>query len=267
MVARLTWRPHHESACNALTRMAIVFCWGLVASAGLVVGALIGLVGHMGHRIIAGVMSLGAGVLLSLAAADVALQAQAGTTLLSTTAAMLVGAATFSIVNGLLASAHERKRCGECVKQPTEAEVPGSGSSIAIGTMIDAIPESLILGVSFHHAGAQVGLIAALSISNLPEALSGSAGMRMASRSRTYVLAVWCSVALATALATTLAFAALADVSPMVVRVLEAFGAGALIAMAAETMIPEAFHNAPRYSGLLATVGFASLLALRGLAA
>jgi ZIP family zinc transporter len=41
---------------------------------------------------------------------------------------------------------------------------------------------------------------------------------------------------------------------------LKAYGAGALIAMAAETMIPEAFHNGPRYSGLLAAAGFAALI-------
>ena len=42
--------------------------------------------------------------------------------------------------------------------------------------------------------------------------------------------------------------------------ILKAYGAGALIAMAAETMIPEAFHNGPRYSGVLAAAGFASLI-------
>jgi hypothetical protein len=30
--------------------------------------------------------------------------------------------------------------------------------------------------------------------------------------------------------------------------------------MAAETMIPEAFHNSPRFSGLLAAFGFGLLL-------
>lgn len=46
-----------------------------------------------------------------------------------------------------------------------------------------------------------------------------------------------------------------------------AFGAGALIAMAAETLIPEAFHNGPRYSGVLAAGGFAALILLGGVAA
>ena len=48
---------------------------------------------------------------------------------------------------------------------------------------------------------------------------------------------------------------------------LQAFGAGALLAMTAETMIPEAFHNSPRFSGLLAAFGFEALLARRAVTA
>ena len=44
--------------------------------------------------------------------------------------------------------------------------------------------------------------------------------------------------------------------------ILKAYGAGALIAMAAETMIPEAFHNRLRYSGVLAAAGFTALILL-----
>jgi ZIP family zinc transporter len=100
----------------------------------------------------------------------------------------------------------------------------------------------------------------ALALSNVPEALSGAAGMRLASRSSTYVLSLWSSIALVSAATTALAFFFLGDLGPDANALLKAYGAGALIAMAAETMIPEAFHNGPRYSGVLAASGFAALI-------
>jgi ZIP family zinc transporter len=76
------------------------------------------------------------------------------------------------------------------------------------------------------------------------------------------VLSLWSGIALGTAAATALAFYFLSDLGPDATATLKAFGAGALIAMAAETMIPEAFHNGPRYSGVLAAAGFATLILL-----
>ena len=168
----------------------------------------------------------------------------------------------FSIANAALATAKDRKRCGECKPQLSEAEAPGSGTSIALGTALDAVPEALVLGVTLRVSGPDVALVVALALSNVPEALSGTAGMRLASRSSTYVLSLWSGIALGTAATTALAFYLLGDLGPDLTAILKAFGAGALIAMAAETMIPEAFHNGPRYSGVLAASGFAALILL-----
>ena len=77
---------------------------------------------------------------------------------------------------------------------------------------------------------------------------------------------LWSGIALGTATITALAFYFLRDLGADATTMLEAFGAGALIAMAAETMIPEAFHNGPRYSGVLAAAGFSALTLLGALA-
>jgi ZIP family zinc transporter len=90
--------------------------------------------------------------------------------------------------------------------------------------------------------------------------------MRLASRSSTYVLSLWSGITLGTAAATALAFYFLRDLGPDATAILKAYGAGALIAMAAETMIPEAFHNGPRFSGVLAAAGFAALILVGELA-
>jgi zinc transporter, ZIP family len=242
------------------------FCWGVAAASGSLVGAILGLITNLRHRSIAAFMSLGAGVLLSAASFKVASEALILASATSTVGGILAGSATFSIANATLVTARDRKRCGECKPQPSEADAPGSGTSIALGTALDAVPEALVLGVSLRTGGPNLALVIALALANLPEALSGTAGMRLASRSPTYVLSVWSGTTFGTAAATALAFYFLSDLGPDATAILKAYGAGALIAMTAETMIPEAFHNGPRYSGVLAAAGFAALILLGELA-
>src|SRR5262245_66603846 len=91
-------------------------------------------------------------------------------------------------------------------------------------------------------------------------ALSSTAGMRAAGRSYRYIFLLWSAIAMGAALAIAggyLGFGSLGHAWP---PRLQAFGAGALLAMTVETMIPEAFHDSPRFSGLLAALGFGLLL-------
>ena len=242
------------------------FCLGLAAASGALVGAILGLMTHLRHRAIAAFMSLGAGVLLSAASFRVVSEALMLAGAASAVAGIVAGAATFSIANAVLVTAKDRKRCGECKPQPSEIEAPGSGTSIRLGTALDALPEALVLGVTLRARGPDLALVIALSLANIPEALSGTAGMRLASRSSTYVLTLWSGTTLITAAITALAFYFLSNLGPHATAILKAYGAGALIAMTAESMIPEAFHNGPRYSGVLAAAGFAALILLGELA-
>jgi ZIP family zinc transporter len=251
---------------EALVEAVWAFGWGLAAASGLLVGTILGLISRLPHRVIAAIMSLGAGLLLSAASVKIAAEALMLADAASTIGGIIAGAAIFSVANAALVDAKHRKRCGECKPQPSEADAPGSGASIALGTALDAVPEALVLGVALRAGGPDLALVTALALSNLPEALSGTAGMRLASRSSAYVLSLWGAITVGTAVMTAFAFYALNDLGPDATAMLKAFGAGALIAMAAETMIPEAFHNGPRYSGVLAAVGFATLILLGELA-
>jgi ZIP family zinc transporter len=251
---------------EAITGAVWAFSWGVVAASGALVGAVLGLTATLRHRAIAAFMSLGAGVLLSAASFKVASEALIPAGAALTTVGMIAGGATFSLANAALVKARDRKRCGECKSQPSEADVPGSGASIALGTALDALPEALVLGVTLRVGGPDLALIAALALANVPEALAGTAGMRLASRSSAYVLGLWGGATLGTALTTALAFQFVSDLDALTTAVLKAYGAGALIAMASETMIPEAFHNGPRYSGVFAAAGFAALILLGAVA-
>jgi zinc transporter, ZIP family len=241
------------------------FWWGLAAASGVLGGTILALIRQLPHRVIAAIMSFGAGLLLSAASISIKIASEALIVAgaVSTAGAIIAGAAMFSIANAALGTAKDRKRCGECKPQLSEAEAPGSGASIALGTALDAVPEALVLGVTLRVSGPDVAMVvAALALSNVSEALSATTGMRLASRSSTYVLSLWSGIALGTAAMTALAFYLLSDLRPDLTAILKALGAGAIIAMAAETMAPEAFHNGPRYSGVLAASGFAALILL-----
>jgi zinc transporter, ZIP family len=235
---------------------------GSCSSVGLLVGAIAGWFSRMPHRPIAMAMSVGAGLVLAGVSLKVAADAIGVTGPMPAALALLLGAAVFSASNALLASfgAAHRKRCGDCVQQPAESQQPGSGVAIALGNALDAVPEAMVLGIALRNPVAPLALVMAFSIGNIPVALSSTAGMRAAGRSLAFILLLWSAIAIGAALAVAAGYVGFSSLGDWWPARLQAFGAGALLAMAAETMIPEAFHNSPRFSGLLATFGFGLLL-------
>ena len=235
---------------------------GAVSSVGLLVGMIAGAFSRMRHRAIAIAMSVGAGLLLAGVSLKVTTDAIRLAGPMAVALSMLLGATAFSASNALLArfGAAHRKRCGDCVQQPAELQQPGSGIAIALGNALDAAPEAMVLGVALRDPVVPVALTIAFSLSNLPVALSSTAGMRAAGRSYSYIFLIWIAIAIGAAIAIAAGYVGFGALGRAWPPRLQAFGAGALLAMAAETMIPEAFHNSPRFSGVLAVFGFGLLL-------
>ena len=244
-----------------LGEICVAMGWGALSSAGLVVGAVVGAFSRLRHREIALAMSVGAGLLLAAASLELATQAIRVAGPIPAVVSLLLGAVVFSAVNAFLArfGAAHRKRCGECMPQPSEAQQPGSGLAIALGTAIDAAPEALVLGLTLREQAVPLELLIAIAVGNLPEALSAATGMRSAGRSYRYIFLLWGAIAMGAALTTAAGYASLAYLGQFWPH-LQAFGAGALLAITVETMLPEAFHNSPRFSGFLAVIGFSVVL-------
>jgi len=239
--------------------------WGLLSASGLLIGAVGGYYTRLQHTAISRVMTFAAGVLLAVVAVDLVINARGAASLYWTVMGLLCGAAVFSSVNWLLSrrGAQHRKRCGECVEQPKEEQQPGSGLAIAAGTLLDGVPEGVVLGLSVLHQGAPgLATVTAFFLANIPEALSSSSGMRLARRSARYVFGVWIGISLMISLAAALSGLVLRGTGPAVRGTVEAFAAGAILALVSETMIPEAFHGSPHFNGLLLVVGFVVLLIL-----
>jgi zinc transporter, ZIP family len=227
-----------------------------VGGGALVLGALVAWFARVPRDVVAAVMAFGAGVLISAVAFDLMEEAETNGGLPATAAGFLGGALIYLGANAVLArhGAHMRKRSDN---QPSEQEQAGSGMAIAVGALLDGIPESIVLGLGLL-AGGSVSptVLAAVFISNVPEGLSSAAGMKRSGRSATYVFGVWGGIAVISGLASLIGYLALGDASPQSVALITAVAAGAILTMIADTMIPEAFERTRTWTGVIASLGF-----------
>ena len=238
--------------------------WGLLAGGALVLGALIAWFIDVPRTVVASIMAFGAGVLISALAFDLLDEAEASGGLAATLVGFLAGAAIYVLINTVVArrGARHRKRSED--QQSSETDQPGSGTAIAIGALLDGIPEGIVLGLSLlGGTGVGVPILTAIFISNVPEGLSSAAGMKRAGRSFGFVFRVWGGIAAATGLAGLLGCLLLQDAPVELIAAVTAVAAGAILTMVADTMIPEAFERTHLYVGLIATVGFALSFSLQ----
>ena len=225
--------------------------WGFVGGASLLLGALVGVYAGASKRTIATVMALGAGVLISSVAFELMDEAYQLGGFDASALGLSLGAVAF-----FLADRAVNRRGGARRKNPGDKQ-GDSASAIAIGALMDGIPESAAIGISLLEGGnISAALVAAVFLSNVPEGLSSASGMKQAGRSTAHILGLWAGVTLVSALAALLGYLFLAGASESVTALIQAFAAGAILTMLASTMMPEAYEEGGEVVGLVTAAGF-----------
>jgi ZIP family zinc transporter len=234
--------------------VAASFGWGTLAASSLVIGAIIALRFHLSLRLIGLIMGFGAGVLISALSFDLveeAIDKSSGDGWV--VAGMFAGCAVF--FGGDRAIDHLG---GGDRKDADGDQEGGSPLAIVLGTVLDGIPESMVIGLTIFEGGAVgAAYLAAVFISNLPEAISSTSGLVSSGWAHSRILWMWIAIALVSGVASLAGYALFQDASPGTVAFVLAFAAGAILTMLAQTMMPEAFEHGGKYVGVMTTLGFA----------
>ena len=234
----------------------VVFDAGCIASvrsgSALLLGAAVGYFMQVPQRLIAAIMAFGSGVLIATLSLELMEEAYLKGGFRPTALGFLGGAAAFTLANWLLARHGAKHR-----KRSSGQQDSGGGLAIAVGALLDGIPEAIVIGVSLLGGeGVSIVAVAAVFLSNVPEGLSSAAGMKQAGRSAAYVSGVWTGIAVLSGLAALAGYSLFSSLPPSVIAGTMAVAAGAILAMVADTMIPEAFEGTHDYAGLITVTGF-----------
>jgi ZIP family zinc transporter len=235
--------------------------WGALAASSLVIGALLGVARQWSSRPVGLVLGFGAGALISAVSFELF---EEGVTVGGAAAVgggLAAGALTYYAADSLIA------RTGAGRSRERRSEASGAGSALALGAFLDGIPEQTVLGLGLATGEpVSVGLLGAVFVSNLPEAIGSAAAMERSGHPRPSILRLWVGVAVICALSSGVGYALGDMASGELNGAINGFAAGALLVMLVDSMVPEA-AKAGRAAGLVTALGFAVAAALSGVAA
>jgi ZIP family zinc transporter len=230
--------------------------WGVASAISLPLGALIALQWQVPARVLGLVMGFGAGALISAVAfelVDEAVAVSGGTGFVGL--GLAAGALTFFAGDWYI-----DRQGGEERKSVAAEQREGNPRAIVLGTVLDGVPESIVIGGSLVvgvGGGVSAALIAATFLSNFPESLAASVGLVESGMSRGRLLGMWAGIVLMSGTAATCGYVLLDNASPNLASFIQTFAAGAMLTMLADTMMPEAFEEGGKPVGLLTVLGFA----------
>ena len=230
------------------------FGWGTLAASSLVIGALLALRFQISLRAIGLIMAFGAGVLISAVAFDLVQEAAEKSSGHGwVIAGLFAGCGVFFGGDWVIDRFGGSER-----KDPDGGQEAGSALAIVLGTVLDGIPESMVIGLTIFEGGAVgAAYLAAVFISNLPEAISSTAGLETGGWQKARILWLWIAIALVSGVASLAGYGLFQNSSPDTVAFVLTFAAGAILTMLADTMMPEAFQHGGKLVGVVTTLGFA----------
>lgn len=229
--------------------------WGLISAGSLLIGAGLALRFKISSKVLGLVMAFGVGALISSVSFELVEDAFAESQdILIVAIGLLTGAIVYFISDLLIGKFGGRNR-----KNPhgSPQRKDNNGLAILLGTILDGIPESLVIGLTIIQGGAvSTAMVVAVFLSNIPEGLSSSTGLLANGWKKRSVLGLWIIVVAVSVLASLAGYVLFADVSSVVRAFTLSFAGGAILTMLANTMIPEAYRETGKITGLIVVLGF-----------
>ena len=219
--------------------------WGAVSASSLLIGAVLGVLRPWNPKALGLVLGFGAGALI----AGISFQLARGG---------YQAGGPWPLVIGLAAGALVFYFADRAVEKWAIRTGGVAGLSLALGGLLDGIPEQAVLGIQISHgSGVSLALLMAIFVSNLPESIGSSTAMFRDGKSARFVLLLWVAVALVCVVSTVLGYVIANVTRGPFEGLVDGFAAGALLVMLVGAMIPEAEKQAGRIAGLAAVLGFA----------
>jgi ZIP family zinc transporter len=239
--------------------MAAAIFWSALATVTLLVGMVLAYRNVVSLKWTGLVMGFGAGAIISAVSYQLLLPAiQDASSGLVVGLGFAVGALVYYVADKWVDGLGGKDRLDF-----QGAQAGGSGLGILLGSLLDGVPESLVLGLSLAHSSSvSAAFVFAVAISNVPQGLGGTAGMLAAGWPRARITRLWVAVCVLSVVAAALGFLLAQALPNATGATVDAFAAGALLVMLTDSMIPQSFQEGGEETGLALVLGFGTAVAV-----
>ena len=230
--------------------------YGFVTGLPLVGGAILAKFASFGGKTLGATMAFGAGALIVVITFSLMSESfETGGIIVSSTG-FIIGVIIFSTGNYFInkRGGKRRKQCSH--PQDMTHDPSSEGKALALGSLMDNIPESLALGVSAVSGTVGIAFLAGIIVSNFSESIASSQTMRIAKINTKSIIITWAIIAIINIVSAAIGFLVLSQLGTETVAFALAVAAGAILAMLSETMIPEAYKHGGFFISIATALGF-----------
>lgn len=201
----------------------------------------------LSNRVIGTILAFGSGMMIAVIAYSLVQESiDAAGSYWYTGTGLATGALAYFAGDALIA----RRYGGE--------ESNPAGLSLALGALLDGVPESIVIGISAALGGSpSLAIVIGAFIANVPEGAAGGADLEESGMPRSRISLIWLAIAAAATVAALVGYQVIASFGGTTSAFFSGFAAGALLMVLADAMMPEAHERSGRSSGLFVLFGFA----------
>jgi ZIP family zinc transporter len=236
--------------------------WAFLAIAPSMLAAWYGLTYKPGKRLIAMFLAFSAGLLISTLSFDLVEEAAEASGVTIAMTGFLIGVASYLGVNALVEHLGIIRRtsteCGGLGKlTPQQREQRNVSLALVVGALLDGIPESIGIGMSFlENSLVPAAFVAAAAIANIPEGLASGAGLKKSKMKTSTIMSIWAVVVIACVSSAAIAMATMHNAGHELKSGIMAFAGGGVLAMTLEAVVPEAYSETHHWVSILGATGF-----------